>query len=123
MLPLRLSSYRPASFRLRVAIRVATAADPAIVFAAAEARLRSDFGFAARRFGQMVSVDEVAAVLHAVPGVEAVNVIRLQRTDQGPPEFRPRLFAALPVASLTALPLAAELLLLDDGPVALEQMQ
>jgi len=46
----------------------------------------------------------------------------LHRVDTPLPVFVPRLFAAVPVASLTATPLAAELLLLDDAPVTLELM-
>ena len=62
-------------------------------------------------------------MLHKVIGVEAVNVLYLYRPDQGAtPRLEPRLFAALPHASLTALPEAAELLLLDTGPIELEEM-
>jgi len=85
--------------------------------------LRAAFGFKARQFGQMVSVDEVMAVLHGVASVEAVNVLHLYRPDQGAtPRLEPRLFARLPEASLSALPQAAELLLLDSGPIVLEEM-
>ena len=90
--------------------------------AAVEVALQSAFGFAARGFGQGVSVDEAAAVAHAVAGVEAVQVIELHRADTPSPLFVPRVFAELPVASLTGEPLAAELLVLDDAHVKLELM-
>jgi len=123
LLPLRLGSYRPASFRLRVAIKVAPYAETDSVLKRAEEALRGAFGFAARHFGQQVSLDEVVAVLHRVASVQAVNVIELYRPDQvGTPPLEPRLFARLPEASLTALPQAAELLTLDAGPLTLEVM-
>lgn len=123
LLPLRITSYRPAAFKLRAAIKVTPDAESGKVLEDADAALRAAFSFDARRFGLMVSADEVMAVLHAVIGVEAVNVLYLYRPDQGlTPRREPRLFAALPQASLTALPEAAELLLLDAAPIELEEM-
>jgi len=123
LLPLRLKSYRPATFKLRASIKVAADADFNLVLAQVDSALRAAFGFKARQFGQMVSVDEVMAVLHGVASVEAVNVLHLYRPDQGAtPRLEPRLFARLPEASLSALPQAAELLLLDSGPIVLEEM-
>lgn len=122
LLPLTLVSYRDARFRLRLAVKVAAEAEPELVLAGVEARLREAFGFEARSFGQGVSVDEVAAVAQAVAGVEAVHVAELYRADKPNPKFLPRLFAALPVASLVETPLAAELLTLDAAPLVLETM-
>ena len=123
LLPLRLAGYRPAAFKLRAAIKVMAEAESGKVLEDADAALRAAFGFEARRFGQTVSADEVMAVLHKVIGVEAVNVLYLYRPDQGAtPRLEPRLFGALPQASLTALPEAAELLLLGTGPIELEEM-
>jgi hypothetical protein len=51
--------------------------------------------------------------------VQAVQVSRLYRQGQ-PPGLAPRLYAALPVASLSGLPQAAELLTLDAAPLELE---
>jgi hypothetical protein len=84
-----------------------------------EAALRQHFGFAQRDFGQNVSVDELAAVAHRVAGVQAVQVSRLYRQGQAA-GLVPRLYAALPVASLSGLPQAAELLTLADEPLELE---
>ncbi len=123
LLPLRVASYRPATFRLRVALKLATEADINKELKRAEAALRQVFGFAARRFGQAVSVDEVAEVLHRSASVQAVNVIALYRPAQGvTPHLAPRLFARLPETSLTELPQAAELLVLDTAPLILEVM-
>lgn len=122
LVPLRLASYVEARFRTRLAVKVAEDADDAIVLAAVEARLREVFGFAAREFGQGVSVDEVSAIAQAVTGVAAVHVAELHRVDASAAALVPRLFAALPIASLTALPAPAELLTLDTGPLALERL-
>lgn len=123
LLPLRLSSYRAATFKLRVVIKIAVEADIDLVRAEADAASRAAFSFEERRFGQMVSVDEVMAVLHSVTGVEAVNVVHLYRPDEdATPRLEPRLFARLPEASLSALPQPAELLLLDAGQIELGVM-
>ncbi|MCY1481501.1 putative baseplate assembly protein [compost metagenome] len=119
LVPLRLASYRDARFRCRLAVKLAPEYEAARVLVAVEQALREHFGFARRDFGQTVSVDEVAAVVHGLPGVLAVRVGRLYRQGQ-PPALKPRLFAAVPVASLSGLPQAAELLTLADAPVELE---
>jgi baseplate J-like protein len=120
--PLTIVSFRNARFRCRLTVKVATDAEPRLVLPAVEARLREAFGFAARDFGQAVSVDEVAAVAQAVASVEAVQVVELHRSDAPTPLFVPLLFAALPLASPTVPPLPAELLTIDPGPLALEHM-
>ncbi|PTR05772.1 putative phage baseplate assembly protein [Nitrosospira sp. Nsp5] len=123
LLPLRLSSYRPAAFRLRAAVKVAADAQVDLVLTQVKTALQTEFGFDKRCFGQMVSIDEVMAVLHGVAGLEAVNVLRLYRFDEGAmPRLEPRLFARLPEASLISLPRPAELLLLDAGSLIVEQM-
>ena len=122
LMPVRIVSYRDARFRLRMTVKIAADADGIVVSGAVKSRLCAAFGFEARRFGQGVSVDEVAAEAHTVAGVEAVQVVELHRGDTPLPVFVPRLFAALPEASLTEPPLAAELLVLDPAAVTLEVM-
>jgi predicted phage baseplate assembly protein len=110
--------------------------------------LSAAFSFAARHFGQAVSADEVAAVIQGVPGVVAANVTKLRRGGSSTggdittrfksatllrlstwllhsiAVARPttdslrRLCAALPVASPSALPQAAEIIVLDPTPGA-----
>lgn len=120
LVPLRLVNYRDARFRCRLSVKVDAAFETGAVLLAVEAALRDAFGFARRAFGQTVSVDEVAAVAQGVAGVVAVHVTRLHRVGQNPNVVVPRLFAALPVASLTVVPQAAELLTLADDPIELE---
>lgn len=122
LLPLRLSTYRLAAFSLRVGIRIRSDAESDPVLNQCRAVLKKAFDFNARHFGQMVSVDEVVAVLHGIPTIEAVNVRHLSRSDQLFPLLNPRLFAHLPEASLTSLPEPAELLLLDEQSLIVEQM-
>jgi hypothetical protein len=122
LMPVRIVSYLDARFELRATVRVAADADSVLVLPAVEVALKSAFGFDARRFGQGVSVDEVASVAHGVSGVEAVQVVELHRGDTPLPAFVPRIFATLPVASPTAMPLAAELLVLDEAGLSLELM-
>ena len=121
LLPLRVESYASAAFRVRAQVRVAADAEPERVLAAAANAMRRDFGFAARGFGQTVSVDEVAAVLHGVPGVVAVNVEKLHRAGTLP-TLAPRLFARVPAASPHHAPLPAEVLVLDEAGLALGVM-
>jgi predicted phage baseplate assembly protein len=120
LVPLRLVSHVDARFRTRLAVKVADDADKDLVLPALEARLRAAFGFDARDFGQGVSVDEVSAVAQAVSGVAAVHVAELHRVDTPVPPLVPRLFAALPIASIGALPAPAELLTLDAGALTLD---
>ena len=120
LVPLRLLNYRDARFRCRLSVKVDAAFAPDAVLVAVDAALRTAFSFARRAFGQTVSIDEVAAVAQDVAGVIAVHVTRLYRVGQSPTVVVPRLFAALPVASLTAVPPAAELLTLAADPIELE---
>jgi hypothetical protein len=120
LVPLRLVNYRDARFRTRIALKVAADHDASIVLPAVEARLREAFGFDARDFGRGASVDEVSAIAQAVAGVEAVHIAELHRLDEPLPLLAPRLFTKLPLASLDAVPEAAEILTLDPGPLTLE---
>lgn len=117
--PLRMVNYLDVRFRCALSVKVLAGFEVDPVLAAVDAALREHFGFATRRFGQPVSVDEVAAVGQAVSGVEAVHVRQLYRAGD-PPGMAPRLFALLPVASLTDLPDPAQLLTLADDPLDLE---
>jgi hypothetical protein len=104
------------------------------------------YSFANRDFGKGVSVDEISAVIQAVPGVVAVNVTKLyavatsqagdltgqaggvtpaslnkwlsQPVSLPRPYMTPltRICAYLPVPDTQSLPLAAEILVLDPDP-------
>ena len=85
--PLRVKSYAPAFFRAAAKIGIDPAYEHAPVLAAVEAALRTAFSFDARDFGRPVASSEVIAVMQSVPGVVAVDLDELRRTDDlsGPP--------------------------------------
>jgi len=99
--------------------------DKTIVTNAVVDALRTRFGFSARSFGQPVSSSEVVAAIQNVPGVVAVDLDLLRRTDSfGFTLFgaQPALPAALPQADSLAGTLAAELLTLSDSPIVPGEM-
>ena len=116
-----MQSYRKAFFRLIATVTVKPGFQKERVVAAVEAALRSRFSFDARAFGQSVTLSEVVAVMQAVPGVLAVDVDHLGRTDgiQDNGLVQP-LSAASPQMADDATLLAAELLILDPRPVDLK---
>jgi hypothetical protein len=122
LMAVHIVSYRDARFALRLTVKAGADADATLVLPAVAAALKSAFGFDARSFGQSVSVDEVAAVAQNVGGVDAIQILELHRRDTPLPAFVPRIFSALPVDSLTTLPLAAELLVLDETALTVEPM-
>lgn len=118
-LPLSIVNHAGLHFRCRLAVKVLASHDADAVLGVVDAALRRHFAFAARQFGQAVSVDELAAVAQAVPGVEAVDVRRLHRADSAASRI-PRLFARLPQATPTAPPAPAEILTLAEEGLELE---
>jgi predicted phage baseplate assembly protein len=120
-LRLRLESYHPVFFRLAGKIQVDLAHRSATVLAAVEATLRRHFAFAARAFGQAVTLSEVFAVMHSVPGVLGVDMDALHRSAVSA-VLHDRLLAALPVMQTDGQLQVAELLMLDPAPLALEVM-
>ncbi|HMC54292.1 MAG TPA: putative baseplate assembly protein [Gemmatimonadaceae bacterium] len=115
--PVRVESYVKRPVAITAQVNVADDADPATVLAAARQCMLDRYGFAAREFGQGVSVDQIAATIHSVASVVAVNVERLQIAGSAS-TFHARLAAKVPSAQSTGVPSAAELLVLE--PVNLE---
>jgi hypothetical protein len=79
--PLKVKSYRQALFRIGGSVKVDPDHQPERVLGAVEEALRSHFSFETRTFGQPVLLSEVIAVIHAVVGVVAVDLDKLNRTD------------------------------------------
>jgi predicted phage baseplate assembly protein len=125
-LPLSVQTYKAATFRLQAKIKVADDAEDAKVLSAVESALRADFSFDAREFGQPVTLSEVYAAIHRVPGVVAADINKLYRKGQSlasqQPQAKARLLPALPVVQPDGRMAAAELLTLDRGPIDLEVM-
>ncbi|MBR0565479.1 putative baseplate assembly protein [Azoarcus sp. L1K30] len=121
--PLKVSPCRMTYFGLGAGVWIDAAFEADAVLAAARAALETDFGFAARGFGQPVIGSEVLASLHAVRGVVAVDLDVLIRIEDGSPAQRvdgpdghlPALGAHWQGSALQA----AELLLLDPAAVSL----
>jgi predicted phage baseplate assembly protein len=119
--PLRVRSYRKAFFRLAGSIKVRPDHVTEQVIAAVEQSLRAKFSFEARAFGQPVTSSEVIAVIQKVPGVVALDLDQLYRTDAPAAGLEPRLIAEAPRAGATDA-VAAELLTLDPRPLELGVM-
>lgn len=118
-----LQSYQPRFFILSAAVKVDEAYVPDQVLKGVEATLRASFSFAARGFGQSVSLSEVIALIMKVPGVVAVDVNDFYRTDAPPKagesRVKPRLDARRPrVGGDSIFP--AQLLTIDPRPIVLE---
>jgi hypothetical protein len=64
-----------------------------------------------------VMLSEVIAVMQAVPGVVAVDLNHLFRSDAGTATLETRLLAALPETLANGDVAAAELLTLDPAPL------
>jgi predicted phage baseplate assembly protein len=123
LLPLTVTSYTPVSFRVAATITVTVDADEDEVIAAVESALRAHYSFDARDFAQMVSLDEIVAVMHSVVGVDGVDVNALYRADPGAlPSVTARLFAFPAQLQDDGSVTPAEILTLDTGPLELGVM-
>jgi hypothetical protein len=92
------------------------------VLAAVESALRAAYSFSQRAFAQPVVFSEVVTVAQEVPGVLAVTITALYRTDDASPPtppIRTRLPASgpQPPQGTSLYPTGAELLTLDPGPL------
>jgi Baseplate J-like protein len=147
-IPIWVTSYVETLFQFTASIQYDPSYDQPAVQQQVSQTLTQTFSFAARSFGQSVSVDEIAATVQGVAGVVAVNVTGLARTYsstggdlanlQGfstttelnqwmaqlitlnrPFADTPGLLCAfLPIASITSLPQPAEILVIDPRPGA-----
>jgi hypothetical protein len=115
--PIRIASYRKAFFRLAGTLKVDPDYEPTKVLAAVRAALSALFSFEARGFGEPVTLSAVVKVIHEVPGVVAVDIDTLSRTDGvGGEGTKSPLPAEIPrLGTEHGLVLPAELLLLDIG--------
>jgi predicted phage baseplate assembly protein len=146
LIPVTVVTFLETLFGLSAAISYDPAYDQPTVRAAVLQALTTTYNFTNRAFGQGVSADEVAAVMQAVPGVIAVNVISLNvgptsaagdlasegkfsitmfnswLTQQVTVLPRPnsgsnlRICPYIPLATSQGLPQAAEVLVLDPNP-------
>ncbi len=121
--PIRIQTYRKAAFRVAYKIKPDPDFDKDKVLAATVAVLKERFSFKARAFGQPVTLSEVIATLQQVPGVIAVDIDLLERTDDmNMPPIADPLLAAMPQADSLTGTQAAELLVLADEPITPGEM-
>ncbi|MCC7564807.1 MAG: putative baseplate assembly protein [Methanomicrobiaceae archaeon] len=80
-LPVRVLSFRPVFFQIRANVKTDPAYVRSKVLADAERAVREAFSFEAREFGQPVTISEVTGVIQSVPGVSAVEIGLLFRSD------------------------------------------
>ena len=120
MMPLQVHNYERVPFRLSAAVKVAADFLATGVLPSVRALLLERFGFDGREFGQPIAQDEVVAVIHTVPGVEAVRLSALCLT--GSSSLQKILWPTLPFASPTVAPLPAQLLVIDADRLDVEEM-
>jgi hypothetical protein len=77
--PFVVKSYRPRSFRLAASLRVDPQWATETVLQEVRLALCDRFSFRARSFGQIVTLSEVYAAIHAVPGVVSADIDHLYR--------------------------------------------
>jgi predicted phage baseplate assembly protein len=118
LVPVLVASYRPAFFKVGGKITVSDGSSSEIVLAGVQERLRDVFSFTTRRFGQPVALSEIVAVVHQVPGVQAVHLTQLYRVDDPTaPSLQPELPAMGPQSDSSGGSVGAELLTVDGSPL------
>jgi predicted phage baseplate assembly protein len=122
--PIHLQPTQPVFFQVRAGLTVAADRVPEKLLARARAALQGRFSFAARDFGQAVTLGEVIAVLQNVPGVVAANVTALYRTGDAV-ALEPVLTAAVPRPGqdIGSVQPAELLMLADDSAAGVEVTQ
>ena len=115
-----LLGYQASTFRLGLKVKCDPEREEKTVLAAVEVALRDAFSFTRRRLGQPVQQSEVVAVVHAVPGVIAMDLDLLYGGSapyaQTLPSRQARLLASRMRVS-SGHPWPAELLTLHPGPL------
>jgi predicted phage baseplate assembly protein len=119
--PITVKTYLPVTFKLVASVKIDSDYLEEKVLTSVEAALRSSFAFAARTFGQPVTLSEVISAMQNVAGVVAVDVNKLYRSDHTE-ALNKLLSASAPRAGDDFSVPAAELLTLDPGPLELEVM-
>jgi hypothetical protein len=112
----RLQSYTPKFFRIAGSVTVLPDRIPAVVSAAIEQKLRTQFSFAARDFGQPVNLSEAIAAIQSVDGVQDVELTALYFSSDAAPSLQQYLIAAAPIPGARSIS-PAELLTLDAAPL------
>jgi hypothetical protein len=144
LIPITIASYVETLFQFSADLQYDPTYDQTAVQSQVFQTVYDAFSFATQAFGNGVSIDEVAALIQAVPGVVAVNVTALWRTTSSmggdissqenltvaqrnswlaaalslpslSADTPTQLYAYVPVANAESLPYPAEILVLDPG--------
>ena len=113
---LQVRSYRRATFRVAAGVAIEPDHQQKLVLAAVEQTLRAQYSFAARNFAEPVEASKVVALIQDVDGVTGVDLKSIYRVDGGT-TVNDRLQAEAPRLDAGGQMLAAELLMLDPGPM------
>ena len=121
--PLRIESYQPLTFRLTLGVKVGRRYVLDLVFATVTQQLQNYFSFNQRTFGQSVTESEILALVQAIDGIEAADLVLLYRTGQ--PARNNRRLDAQPAHwdAASNRVISAELLTLAIDGVTLTQME
>ncbi|SYX83999.1 putative baseplate assembly protein [Paenibacillus alvei] len=114
--PLRIQSYKKRFFTLSATVTINSDYLPDHVRLDIETKLRNQFSFEARTFGQPVFLSEVVATIQDVPGVLAVQMQSLYHSypiNQDAVGLHKILYASVPQPGAGYKVSAAELLMLD----------
>jgi hypothetical protein len=110
--------YHQATFKLTANIKVDPDRGPEKVKEAVKEAMKTVFSFDQRSFGQPVSLSEVMAVMQAVPGVIAVDLDELCRTDGiGGSGLEQSLPSGMPEEGNDGQMQGAEILTVDPGSI------
>jgi hypothetical protein len=117
LVPVLVKSYQARLFRVAALLKIAPDFQSDVVLPDVSSRLRAYFSFAARSFGQPLHLSEVIGVIQSMPGVLAVNVTQMYRSDLSV-DLQQHIAAAVPRPNDKQV-LPAELLTLDPRPLTL----
>jgi hypothetical protein len=117
LVPVWITSYQPVFFIIEGNVKVDPQHEADFVLEQAKGMLRDRFSFNERDFGQNVTRSEVNSAIQKIPGVIGVKITVLERVDDSD-----NLIAKTPRPGEKE-PVPAELLLLDERPIALELME
>lgn len=117
--PLNVSTYTPAFFDIEAGLKIHTDYTSRLVLENAEKRLLEKFSFNKRDFMQPVSYSEVVTCIQETPGVSAVDIDALYRSEAAQPTIEYLLLASAPTVTNNIF-LGAELLTIAQEGIKLK---
>ena len=121
--PLRIESYQPLTFKLKIGVKVDRRYLRDAVLSAITSQLQQHFSFDQRNFGQSVTESEILALVQGTEGVEAADLVELYRTGRSPSPNRRLDAQPARWDAATRRVIPAELLTLATDGVVLTEME